>query len=95
MQRKVIKQNTRKQFRFQRSSVHLTYRTHIPHNELIQKFSTVGGGYRWYSVVHETGHAKSRKRNSDEISQPEEIRGNYIYLKNKYIISIHRNRWRT
>ena len=47
--------NGRKKFRFNRQSIHLTYKGHIPHEELIQKFANLGGGYLWYSVVHEHG----------------------------------------
>lgn len=45
----------RAHFRFCKPKVHLTYPSHIDHAALINKFTGLGGGYKWYSVVHETG----------------------------------------
>jgi hypothetical protein len=41
---------------FQGKSLHLTYKHHIAHNDLLQLVRDCGGDLKWYSVVHETGH---------------------------------------
>ncbi len=45
-------------FRVQAKKLHLTYKTHIDHEELLEWLTVTLGELKWYSIVWEEGHAE-------------------------------------
>jgi len=61
-------------FRFRKDKVHLTYKTHVDPQKIIERFDSLGGGHLWYSIVHEVGKSKTQEGET-ATGLPSELRG--------------------
>lgn len=59
-------------FRFQGKRVHLTYRSHLPKDDLRELFNSIGGGLKFYSICHEQGHAGAQQQGVEPTDQEAE-----------------------
>ena len=50
------KEKERRKFKVSGKTLHLTYRDHLDHEEMIRFLTKTLGALKWYSIVHEEGH---------------------------------------